>query len=60
MVGITKSPTSCQNGVIRVNCVDCLDRTNLTQVSIGLVALEMQLRQLDVPFDVNTDSCAGM
>ncbi|CBY07966.1 unnamed protein product [Oikopleura dioica] len=60
MVGITKSPTSCQNGVIRVNCVDCLDRTNLTQVSIGLVALEMQLRQLDVPFDVNTDSCAGI
>lgn len=60
IVGITESPTSCQNGVIRVNCVDCLDRTNLTQVSIGLVALELQLRQLEVPLDVNTDFCGSI
>jgi len=60
LVGITKSPNSCQNGVIRVNCVDCLDRTNLTQVSIGLVALELQLRQLDFPLNVNTDVCGSI
>ena len=30
-VGITTT-TKRQEGVIRVNCVDCLDRTNLTQV----------------------------
>ena len=41
-VGISSSKKK-QNGVVRVNCVDCLDRTNLTQVNIGLVALQDQL-----------------
>ena len=41
-IGITTSEKR-QNGVVRVNCVDCLDRTNLTQVAIGLIALQKQL-----------------
>ena len=46
-----------QTGVIRVNCVDCLDRTNLTQVNIGLVALQMQLKALDSTLSVTKDPC---
>lgn len=32
-----------QNGVFRVNCVDCLDRTNVVQSMIARAALDMQL-----------------
>ncbi|KAL7059604.1 hypothetical protein AAHC03_012976 [Spirometra sp. Aus1] len=35
-----------QHGVIRVNCVDCLDRTNAGQYVIGHVVLAHQLRAL--------------
>lgn len=30
-----------QNGVFRVNCIDCLDRTNVVQVCIELVMLKV-------------------
>lgn len=33
-----------QSGVFRVNCVDCLDRTNVVQSMLARVALDMQLR----------------
>ena len=32
-----------QQGVLRVNCVDCLDRTNVGQFSVGVRALGQQL-----------------
>ena len=35
-----------QNGVIRSNCVDCIDRTNTFQFLIGEVALEIQIAKL--------------
>ena len=35
-----------QRGVFRVNCVDCLDRTNVGQGSIAKYILEKQLRRL--------------
>lgn len=34
---------SFQTGVIRTNCIDCLDRTNISQFVIGEVVLEKQL-----------------
>ncbi|XP_058795329.1 polyphosphoinositide phosphatase isoform X2 [Phymastichus coffea] len=37
-----------QNGIIRTNCVDCLDRTNTAQFAIGKCALEYQLYSLGV------------
>ncbi|GAB6033742.1 hypothetical protein CHUAL_013865 [Chamberlinius hualienensis] len=37
-----------QTGVVRVNCVDCLDRTNTAQFAIGKVALAFQLYALGV------------
>lgn len=32
-----------QNAVFRVNCMDCLDRTNVVQTAIGRAVLESQL-----------------
>ncbi|CAA3005538.1 Phosphoinositide phosphatase SAC6 [Olea europaea subsp. europaea] len=37
-----------QLGVMRTNCIDCLDRTNVTQSMIGRKMLEFQLRRLGV------------
>ncbi|KAL3322148.1 hypothetical protein AABB24_039662 [Solanum stoloniferum] len=50
--------SSVQNGVLRTNCVDCLDRTNVGQYAYGLVALSHQLHALgfiDVD-NINIDS----
>ncbi|KAK4416886.1 Phosphoinositide phosphatase SAC6, partial [Sesamum alatum] len=41
-----------QTGVVRTNCIDCLDRTNVTQSMIARKMLESQLRRLGV-FKVN-------
>ncbi|KAF2312491.1 hypothetical protein GH714_034863 [Hevea brasiliensis] len=35
-----------QVGVVRTNCIDCLDRTNVTQSMIGRRMLEIQLRRI--------------
>lgn len=37
-----------QTGVVRTNCVDCLDRTNTAQFAIGKAALAYQLWALGV------------
>ncbi|KAK1587689.1 hypothetical protein Q3G72_015890 [Acer saccharum] len=37
-----------QLGVVRTNCIDCLDRTNVTQSMIGRKMLEIQLRRIGV------------
>lgn len=51
-------PPVFQKGVLRTNCIDCLDRTNVAQYVYGLVALGHQLHALgyiDVP-SINLDS----
>lgn len=35
-----------QHGVLRTNCIDCLDRTNVAQFAYGLTALGQQLHAL--------------
>lgn len=35
-----------QKGVLRTNCIDCLDRTNVAQYAYGVVALGLQLKTL--------------
>lgn len=35
-----------QNGVFRVNCMDCLDRTNVVETAFGKAILESQLVKL--------------
>ncbi|KAH7679991.1 SAC domain-containing protein [Dioscorea alata] len=45
-------PPKFQKGVLRTNCIDCLDRTNVAQYAYGLAALGHQLHALgfiDVP-----------
>lgn len=39
-------PMILQNGVLRTNCIDCIDRTNVAQYAYGLVALGKQLHSL--------------
>ncbi|WOK95828.1 phosphoinositide phosphatase SAC3 isoform X1 [Canna indica] len=40
-----------QKGVLRTNCIDCLDRTNVAQYAYGLAALGHQLHALNLsPF----------
>ncbi|KAK2992572.1 hypothetical protein RJ640_009182 [Escallonia rubra] len=41
-------PLMFQKGVLRTNCIDCLDRTNVAQYAFGLVALKQQLHALGV------------
>ncbi|KAG6513310.1 phosphoinositide phosphatase SAC3-like [Zingiber officinale] len=38
----------CQQGVLRTNCIDCLDRTNVAQYAYGLAALGHQLHALNL------------
>ncbi|XP_075107320.1 phosphoinositide phosphatase SAC4-like isoform X2 [Nicotiana tabacum] len=38
--------STLQRGVLRTNCIDCLDRTNVAQYAYGLVALGHQLHAL--------------
>ena len=45
-----------QKGVIRTNCMDCLDRTNVVQSAFGQKALEAQLEQEGFKFDFQKDS----
>lgn len=47
-----------QSGVLRTNCIDCLDRTNVAQYAYGLAALGRQLHAMgltDLP-KVDPDS----
>ena len=37
-----------QRGIVRVNCVDCLDRTNTAQFIVGKCALGYQLYAIGV------------
>ena len=41
--GLQGRPERLQNGVVRTNCVDCLDRTNVLQFFVGLEVLKQQL-----------------
>ena len=37
-----------QRGALRINCVDCLDRTNVVQTAVARSVLELQLTKLGV------------
>ncbi|OCT71319.1 phosphatidylinositide phosphatase SAC2 [Xenopus laevis] len=37
-----------QEGIFRVNCMDCLDRTNVVQAAVARVVMEHQLKKLGV------------
>ncbi|XP_039014669.1 phosphoinositide phosphatase SAC3-like isoform X1 [Hibiscus syriacus] len=41
-------PPTFQRGVLRTNCIDCLDRTNVAQYAYGLGALGHQLHAIGI------------
>ncbi|GFP97623.1 phosphoinositide phosphatase sac4 [Phtheirospermum japonicum] len=48
-------PPVVQKGVLRTNCIDCLDRTNVAQYAYGLAALGHQLHALGVTTSTKMD-----
>ncbi|KAL2073444.1 hypothetical protein VTL71DRAFT_10768 [Oculimacula yallundae] len=46
---------SKQEGVLRTNCMDCLDRTNVVQSACGMRALESQLKEEGIDMSLQTD-----
>ncbi|CAE8639896.1 unnamed protein product, partial [Polarella glacialis] len=46
--GLYGKPERLQSGVVRTNCVDCLDRTNVLQFFVGLEVLKQQLTALNL------------
>lgn len=44
-----------QTGVLRTNCMDCLDRTNVTQSACGRRALELQLKSEGIDMSLQAD-----
>lgn len=44
-----------QSGVLRTNCIDCLDRTNVAQYAYGLAALGRQLHALGMTDNQKVD-----
>lgn len=45
-----------QRGVLRINCMDCLDRTNVVQSACGQRALEQHLRAEGFPTNLQADT----
>lgn len=58
----SRKTSRLQHGVLRSNCIDCLDRTNVAQFSFGLAALCQQLQALGLHDDVQIaiDSDLGL
>ncbi|CZT23913.1 related to SAC1-recessive suppressor of secretory defect [Ramularia collo-cygni] len=48
--------TRQQTGVLRTNCMDCLDRTNVVQSAVAGWALSAQLAELGLTIDLQKDS----
>lgn len=44
-----------QSGVLRTNCIDCLDRTNVAQYAYGLAALGRQLHAMGLTDNPKVD-----
>ena len=49
-----------QRGVLRTNCIDCLDRTNVAQFSAGVKAIEQQLVVMGIRSSPKLDSTANI
>lgn len=45
-----------QTGIVRTNCMDCLDRTGVAQCAFGQWALERQLQNEGIHIDLGGDS----
>lgn len=50
---MTSTNPKTQSGIIRTNCMDCLDRTNVVQSAFGQHILEAQLASLPQPLTLS-------
>lgn len=50
-----EATTMLQKGILRTNCIDCLDRTNVAQYAYGLVAFGRQLHALGLTESTTID-----
>ena len=57
---LQETDVTFQRGVLRTNCIDCLDRTNVAQFVLGLHALEAQLHALGVSDSLSMDIQSSM
>ncbi|PLB48862.1 hypothetical protein P170DRAFT_383197 [Aspergillus steynii IBT 23096] len=55
---IVQNQTTVQNqtGIVRTNCMDCLDRTGVAQCAFGQWALERELKHEGIAIDLGGDS----
>lgn len=54
--GYYSSLGKTQQGVVRTNCLDCLDRTNVVQGKLAWEVLVKQLRSINKDFELTQDS----
>ena len=54
-VEVNGQQLSRQSGVLRTNCMDCLDRTNVVQSACGRRALELQLKDEGIDMSLQHD-----
>lgn len=45
-----------QEGIFRVNCMDCLDRTNVVQAAIARAVMEQQVRSVFFCLDLGKET----
>lgn len=57
---VQETEVTFQKGVLRTNCIDCLDRTNVAQFVLGLHALEAQLHALGISDSPSLDIESSM
>ena len=53
--GLNGKVVHLQTGVLRTNCMDCLDRTNVVQTACGQRALEQQLSAEGITMNLQND-----
>jgi hypothetical protein len=54
-VAVDDQVTEHQTGVLRTNCMDCLDRTNVCQSSFGKYMLDQQLKEQGFDMTLQAD-----
>ncbi|KAL8789951.1 MAG: hypothetical protein Q9213_000837 [Squamulea squamosa] len=55
-VEVNREVQKRQKGVLRINCMDCLDRTNVVQSACASRTLEKQLKEEGVELNLQTDT----
>ena len=55
LFGYYKVNSRLQTGVIRTNCLDCLDRTNVVQGNLAIYIMKQQLADIEIEYNSDID-----